>query len=173
MTEGNPNWMAVYDATRFRRIYGFFLMPLVITFLIAGILLVHFAPESQDSTLALALGVLFALGGGYGVVYTAVTLNRVPSTFAYYLGRTRWHCFWFNGDGVWRDRRFVSPWSEVSDVELIRVWRERRYMGRLQVVVTVHGTVRITLNSGRVVEVEDVLNPEEVLRLMRESYLRK
>ena len=144
--------MVVYDSRRFRRIYGFFLMPLVVAFLLLGILLVHFAPESQDPTLALALGILFALGGGYGVVYTAVTLDRVPSAFAYYLGRTRWHYFWFNGDGIWRDRR---------------------YMGRLQVVVTVHGTVRITLNRGRVVEVEDVLNPEEVLKQMRESYLKR
>ena len=165
--------MVVYDTRRFRRIYGFFLLPLVIAFLIVGILLVHFAPESEDPTLALALGVLFALGGGYGVVYTAVTFNRVPSTFAYYLGRTKWHYFWFNGDGIWRDRKFVAPWSEVFDVELVKVWRERTYMGNSNVVITVHGTVKIILNSGRVVEVEDVLNPEEVLRLMRESYLKR
>ena len=58
----------------------------------------------------------------------------MPSTFAYYLGRTKWHYFWFNGDGIWRERKFVAPWAEVFDVDLVRVRRERRYMGRLQVL---------------------------------------
>ena len=46
-------------------------------------------------------------------------------------------------------------------------------MGNSNVVITAHVTVKIILNSGRVIEVEDVFNPGEVLKLMMESYLKR
>ena len=84
-------------------------MPISIALLLVGTFLIYLAPKSEDPILALALGVMLALGGAYALVYTAVTLRRIPSVHAYYLGRATWHYFWFNNAGIWKDKRLLAP----------------------------------------------------------------
>ena len=58
-------------------------------------------------------------------------------------------------------------------MELLKVWRERRVVRAGQVIITVHRRARIVLKMGHNFEVEDVLNLEETLELLKERYFRR
>ena len=128
-------------------------------------LAIHY-PNTRS--VALMLDVMFAVKGARHVAQAILILIRAPLVYAYYLGRDGLDYYWFNGAGIWRDKRLFAPWDEVERVEVPKAdakgWRKLLESEKRR-------ELRIKLKDGREIEVEGVRDQEEVAEFIRENYL--
>lgn len=123
---------------------------------------------SNTRYVALMLDATFAIKGARHLAQAILILIRAPPVYAYYLGRDATDYYWFNGAGIWRDKRLFVPWDEVEGVEVPE--KDAKGWGKL-LESEGHKKLRIKLKDGREIEVKGVRDQEEVVEFIRENYL--